>query len=373
MIMMQNQHRARARLDVMVRLYKWLFDTLPKARDSEQYWPDYVYVPTSVLEEHISRIKNPDDFALLREHMAGDRAEFLSMMKAGNMWATWRLTQGIYRFEEALYPHLISTQGAGEIPVDILCRLPEWCVYLETPGLEIPRHDGATLPIHGAWAQIDLAEKDQMVLAILPDVDRADCDISVLTLEERLFSIPLTQHLPLIPGATVEDGMAVSFEQWPKFILGKLANIPRDKIIRSNAKWIKPIVNLLLYLCAGADYAGPAPQKPQPKKTKRGLRLFPPNSPIVWDVGTRMGSALRAAYAAQSASDATNDGAGRQVRPHIRRAHWHGFRSGARLTPEGQPIPAEKRRFDLRWLPPIAVNIDDMGHDKLPAVIHPVK
>jgi hypothetical protein len=375
MVMIQNQHRAR--LDAIARLYKWLFDALPKARDTEErYWSDYVYVPTAVLETQISKIKNPDDFILLSKRMPDDRAEFLSMINAGNMWATWRLTQGVYRFDEALYPHLINTQDAGKIPVDILCRLPEWCVYLETPGLRLPAVGGAEIPIHGAWAQIDFAEKDQMVLAILPDIDRQDCEDRVLTPEERLFSIPLTHHLPLISGTTVEDGLTVTFEQWPKSLLVQFANIPRDEIIRRNAEWVKPIVNLLLYLCAGADYAGPAPQNPQPQKTKHGLRLFPPNKPTVWDVGVRMGSALRVAYAAQSASDSSSDGgagSGRQVRPHIRRAHWHGFRSGARFTPEGQPIPTEKRRFDLRWLPPIAVNIDDMGNDNLPSVIHPVK
>jgi hypothetical protein len=376
MVMIQNQHRARARLDLMSRLYKWLFDALPKLCDTERYWPDYVYVPSGVLEEHLPKIIDREDFMLLRKYMADDRSALLSMVNSGNMWATWRLTQGVYRFDEALYPHLINTQDAGKIPVDILCRLPEWCVYLETPGLGLPKLDGATVPIHGAWVRIDLEGKDEIVLAIMPDVDRLGCGDSVLTPEERLFSIPLTQKLPLISGATVEDGIAATFDLWRQSAPGQLANRPREEVIRKTSEWVNPIVNLLLYLCAGADYAGPAPKNPQPKKTKRGFRLFPPTKPTVWDVGVRMGSALRAAYAAQSASDSASDdgaGSGRQVRPHIRRAHWHGFRSGARLTPEGQPSPAEKRRFDLRWLPPIAVNIEDMGNDNLPSVIHPVK
>jgi hypothetical protein len=376
-IMTTNQHRARARLDLMAKEYKWLFDALPKIRDTaEWYWPDYVYVPSIELEKLISKTMNREEFMRVNRYTANKFSAFLSVINAGNTWATWRLTQGVYRFDETLYPHLLNTQGIGEIPVDILCRLPEWCVYLETPGFGIPRLDGTTIPMYGAWARIDLEEKNQMALAITQDIDRPDCGDSVIAPEERLLSIPRTQKLPLVSGTSVEDSLSAMLGQWPKPGLEQFANVPREEVIRKASEWIKPIVNLLLYLCAGADYTGPAPQNPQPKKTKRGPRLFPPNKPTVWDVGVRMGSALRAAYAAQSASDSSSDGgagSGRQVRPHIRRAHWHGFRSGTRLTPEGQPIPAEKRRFDLRWLPPIAVNIDDMGNDNLPAVIHSVK
>jgi hypothetical protein len=373
MIMMQNQHRARARLDLMAQECKWFFDVLPKIHNTaKRYWPDCVYVPSNVQEKIFLKLIDREDLVRMSRFTTEKLSVLASTMQICNTWATWRLTQGIYRFDETLYPHLISTQGTGEIPVDILCRLPEWCVYLETPGLERPKLDGTTLPIHGAWARIDLAEKDQMVLAITQDTDHPNCEDSVITPEQRLFFIPRSISFPLISGASVEDSLAAKLDQWQQFAPDLLVDLPREKAIRENAEWIKPIVNLLLYICAGADYAGPAPQKPQPKKTKRGPRLFPPNKPTVWDVGVRMGAALRAAYAAQSANDG-GAGSGRQVRPHIRRAHWHGFRSGARLTPEGHPIPTEKRRFDLRWLPPIAVNIDDMGDDKLPSVIHPVK
>jgi len=32
---------------------------------------------------------------------------------------------------------------------------------------------------------------------------------------------------------------------------------------------------------------------------------------------------------------------------------------------------AEKRRFDVRWMPPIPVNVDDL--DSMPATVRPVK
>jgi hypothetical protein len=144
----------------MARLYKWLFDALPKLRDSEaRYWPDYVYVPLDVLKKHILEIMKREDFMQLRGYTLDDghsASALADTMITGLMWATWRLTQGVYRFDEALYPHLINTQGTGEIPIDILCRLPEWCVHLETPGLRPPTNGDTTVPMYGVWASIDL-------------------------------------------------------------------------------------------------------------------------------------------------------------------------------------------------------------------------
>ena len=70
----------------------------------------------------------------------------------------------------------------------------------------------------------------------------------------------------------------------------------------------------------------------------------------------RLGAALRAAYHARETAP---EGAGASVRPHVRRAHWHTYRIG-----EGR---AERV---LRWLPPIPVNVTDVG--ELPAVIRRV-
>jgi len=51
-------------------------------------------------------------------------------------------------------------------------------------------------------------------------------------------------------------------------------------------------------------------------------------------------------------------------RPHIRRAHWHGFWIGPKLRPT-------ERRMDVRWMPPLPVGVNRLG-DLVP-VIRPVK
>ena len=130
-------------------------------------------------------------------------------------------------------------------------------------------------------------------------------------------------------------------------------------------------MSLLLYLCsASGDISGHGvPSNPVPIKTRRGgFKLFPADGPKTWDVGVRMGAALRVAYElAQTQVEAM----GASPRGHVRRAHWHGFRSGPRLREDGSEIPVEQRKFDLRWLPPIAVNLPDIS--ELPSTIKRVK
>jgi hypothetical protein len=136
-----------------------------------------------------------------------------------------------------------------------------------------------------------------------------------------------------------------------------------------------PVVNsamsLILYLCSqAAEYSGNRkPSNPQPKQGKKDFpRYFPPDKPTTWDVGVRMGAALRRAYAEQEMKGIEETHA--SPRAHVRCAHWHGFRLGPMKTPTGAVIPAEQREFELRWLPPIPVNVSDI--DNLPATIRRV-
>lgn len=48
----------------------------------------------------------------------------------------WRPTKGIYRFHPELYESLIETDLEGDVPADVLLRLPGWAVYIETPASE---------------------------------------------------------------------------------------------------------------------------------------------------------------------------------------------------------------------------------------------
>jgi hypothetical protein len=124
---------------------------------------------------------------------------------------------------------------------------------------------------------------------------------------------------------------------------------------------IAPMVSLLLYLCSeSADYRRPPP--PKSKRNKQGERLLAPVRPTTWDVGARIGAALRRARDAEHEFSGEPSAAGTRPRAHIRRAHWHTFWTGPR---DGERTPL------VKWLPPIPVNVDDL--DAMPAVVHPVR
>jgi hypothetical protein len=60
--------------------------------------------------------------------------EMLSGVGALATLAAWRPTQGIYRYHPDVLAALWETPVDGNIPSEVLHALPEWCVYIETPG-----------------------------------------------------------------------------------------------------------------------------------------------------------------------------------------------------------------------------------------------
>lgn len=134
-----------------------------------------------------------------------------------------------------------------------------------------------------------------------------------------------TPGLHLAEGRTVRQAVQAFIEQarWQ----ARRAGIDLEGVgaVEAGVDW-DPLINMVLYLAAeNADLtrAGqPArPTRPTPTKTRRGYRLFPPQEPRSWEVGYRIGAALRRA---SQATDGASTGIERQgPRPHIRRAHWH--------------------------------------------------
>jgi hypothetical protein len=89
-------------------------------------WPRWCFLPLAgwyaIISAHIGRNRIGPD-------RAGDIARLAAL-------GTWRYSLGVYRFDQAVYDALINTGlSDAPMPADVLLRLPEWCVYIETPGL----------------------------------------------------------------------------------------------------------------------------------------------------------------------------------------------------------------------------------------------
>lgn len=348
-------HRAREILATVGRAYPraWAQADAMRAERGQSLpaWPDWCYLP---LHGAYAIVSGGGE-----NRVPYSRAHHVGIVGA---LAAWRMTQGIYRYDPALYEAVRDTPLDRDLPRDPLYRLPEWCVYVETPDLawEI---GGECRPIHGVWAHLDW---DERVAGQPHDELRLVLD-TARTPAEALDPLHGCLPIPLILGAgTIESALARVVESGAEQARLRGMTLPADLLdarVVSQALW--PIVSLLLYLCAEdaeiVDRAGTRPGNPEPKRTRRhGWRLFPVDGPRTWDVGVRIGAALRRAYQAeQTGGDGTPTG--RHVRPHIRRAHWHTFLAGPR---------AGERERRVRWLPPIPVNVEDAG--ALPAVVHKV-
>ncbi|WP_192905784.1 AcrVA2 family anti-CRISPR protein [Geobacter anodireducens] len=244
---------------------------------------------------------------------------------------TWRYSQGIYRFTTEMYQAIADTGLRGNLPSDVLMRLPEWCVYVETPDrIWLGTH------LYGIWAHLESDANDgRRELRLLLDTEDA--------------LIPIPVHLG---DWTVEEAVTRMINETARQSVVHLKrpflrDVATDMQI---ADALRPLISLLLYLCSDEPEIdddrepGAFPAQPHPRKTKQGLRWFPPDRPRIWTVGGKMAVRLREARQAAERSTSTGQ---RTLTPHIRRAHWHGFWTGPLDGP---------RRFSYHWLPPILVS-----------------
>jgi hypothetical protein len=128
------------------------------------------------------------------------------------------------------------------------------------------------------------------------------------------------------------------------------------------------ILSFAYYICSQYAELGQGSEKPKrakPVKTKKGMTYFPPDKPKVWDVGAKLGRALRAAKEREQQEQREYEQSGDKLRnrprPHIRRAHWHTFLSGPRT---------EQQKRMVKWIPPTGVNLD---YGEVIPTIYPIK
>lgn len=338
--------RPRAILTAIGRAYPALWhgiDRLRAMRGNElPDWPDWCFLP---LQGFYALLSGGGD-----RRIPPDRMHHLGIVGA---LATWRASQGIYRFDPEVAAAVAETPLDGDLPCAVLYHLPEWCVYIETPGRRFAGRE-----LHGFWAYLD-REVDGGADELRLVVDVADHPEQPLDLVSGLMPLvillgegSLTDALRRLKSSAQQRAQATG--------LAVLAPVHNQAALLASE--LAPLVALVLYLCAeNAELGdGRRPARPAPTRTRHGPRLFPPDTPTTWEVGMRLGAALRQSSQPRDASDEETSSAVRAgPRPHIRRAHWHSYRIG-----KGR---AELR---VRWLAPIAVKVEDV--EGLAAVVRPV-
>jgi hypothetical protein len=314
-------------------------------------WPDWCYLSTIA-----------GRFLFLHVRPFGgepsNSRSFDSVESFGRMvvpLATWRVTQGIYRIDPDVAEAVWNTPIEGQLPVELLFHLPEWCVYIETPGRSLST--GRRLEGFFAHLNTGTGGDDPELHLLLDDpggvLHSIAIPLSASTLEEacRLASVD-----------------RADYEQKISWSSGAAVDISNEQLMAANpanlAASLAPLISMLLYLCSeSADYRDSTairdlPGKPNPVQTRNGLRIFPPDVPTIWETGYRIGAPLRSAVKQATSRDA---GANRSSPiPHIRRAHWHSFWLGPKAN-------VGERRLALRWLPPMPIALST-PEELMPAV-----
>ncbi len=142
-------------------------------------WPGWCYVP---MAGAASIVRDGSDAPL-----SDEESSWVGIVAA---LAAWRATQGIYRWHPEILSAVWTTPLDGEIPVEVLYRLPEWCAYLETPSVGPAALQGAYVHLEG-----DGSTEDAQLRVLLDWED-----------EGVNFLHPLP--IALRPGASLKDGLA---------------------------------------------------------------------------------------------------------------------------------------------------------------------
>jgi hypothetical protein len=317
-------------------------------------WPDWCFLPLAGAAALVAA--NPLGATKLRGPAIGIVGAV----------AAWRATQGVYRLDPAMFDALWQTPLTGKLPSTLFSRLPEWCCYIQCPTpVALFRPKPGTPPailLHGWFVHLEWDAKEHHTeLRLALDIDDAPDSIMGLLpyalhigdwdLEESI-RISTQYALREIDRYDVTAAMLdVAGRQAAKEALGDLSGSGFLAAV------LAPIISVTLYLCSvNADISGRVgafpPERPPLTRTKHGPRLFPPSQPQVWDVGFRMGAALRAGTHVRTSTDPLgNRSHHAPPRVHIRRSHWHLFWTG-----KGRTVPL------VRWLHPILVggNTEDL-------------
>lgn len=331
---------------------------------AERYeWPPWCWMPMAPVI--VSALDSTYDFIKQKVGESDMIVRFLSTVVDIYVLSAWRVGQGIYRFDPDLYQALLRSDIDSSIPTSVLFRLPEYGVYVETPGMVINGERS-----HGFFAALSSSMVPKTKRGLSQNEKSSELGenalFMVFDVEKPNGARKLSQMAYLrLEKPTLGESLEDTFSVHDEWVAGN--EIAREMLMAYrksfyDGKVIMTLANLLLYLCSEQpdvvhSQGDPSlrPQRASPIKTKDGPRWIPPNKPTRWEVGFRMGAQLRLAREARERSAGVPLGDGEEVlhrraspRPHVRRAHWHGYWLGSRQSPD--------RRFVLRWIPPVMVN-----------------
>lgn len=291
-------------------------------------WKNYCYCPLDFVAFALKTSYNGNSLKIIED---------ISIVTA---LSAWRMTKSIYIFNEDIFNELWNTP-LEQMPIEVIYRLPEWCVFIEAPKPIIHNQ----IEIIGWFCFINdntNHKRDELHFVI---IDKNNNHFQIV--------------LPLCSGTIAENANKIynfKTKNFSKF--GQLESFFKKGIeyIVSEINITELLTNLIsvtLYLCAeNKDILSKSrtePRNPIPTKTKKGNKLFP-LAPAIWEVGFRVSKFIKE-QSTKIYNNNYNENKGLLRRPHYRKAHWHSYWTGKRGT--------EEQKIILKWLYPTLVNVSE--------------
>ena len=233
--------------------------------------------------------------------------------------AAWRLGKGVYRFDPDYAAAIDEAVIDDDIPGSMLLRLPEWGVYVVCPV------DSPIGEVKGFFAHLENdAGNDRSELRILWDLDTETGPL--------LVGFPIYLDRPLTQGiaAVLENayGAAQGIEnpdadgdpsQFDQSTLDSYVELAKIAIAR---------LLVLVVTEPDVDNIDAPDQAPEPTQPGKRGRWFAAQKPTTWDVGYRVGTALRQSQLDRTQLESDPTKQKNSPRPHVRKGHFHLYWTG---------------------------------------------
>lgn len=113
------------------RAWRQIADMRSQRGKTLPWWPDWCFIPIAgaiaIITDGAPGL-GPAEYEKLATYPPAVMATL----------AAWRVTKGVYRFDDTLRQELTVMPLEGNLPAEIFYTLPEWCIYIETPGMAPP-------------------------------------------------------------------------------------------------------------------------------------------------------------------------------------------------------------------------------------------
>ena len=342
--------------DELKRLQPYVVGWCSERGKSLPDWPKLYFVP---VEGWINYFKAHPDAARLpkgptRDEWIASRVLYLSAL------CPWRYPQGIFRFAPSFAKALCSSSLKGDIPCEVFLRLPQWSIYVETPKT---RYDNSILV--GFWAHLQNSDittetpARKLLLNMVNETGGSFLSSIVIPLEPMTLEAYIKDSFEgwLTNPLTPEDEAALHVTSADHQALYRSEEV-REAFYAHSVERMRPILAMLLYLCT-TEPDIVSNRKPglklannEGRHVKKGFRLFPAEGPHIWNVGQSIEYDIAKHYrVVHDESQSLPSDKKREVRSHVRSAHWHGYWKGRRPKAEEKDM----REFIFHWIPPLLV------------------